>query len=220
MKYIQAVLLIILLLGCEKKIDFDLKDSVELLTVDASIENDQDPVVILTKSLNYFSKVSADVLSNALIKDAEVYISTGTATHQLKRYDVVIPGSSFPFSYYSSDPASPSTIIKGELGKQYRLRIVWRQKEYTASTTIPQVRKTIDSLWWVKAPNMPDTSRKTVVRAKVKDPQPFGDYARYFTKVNSEPFLPGFNSVFDDAFVNGTTYIVDVDRGIDRNTEV
>lgn len=220
MKYIQAVLLIILLLGCEKKIDFDLKDSAELLTVDASIENNQDPVVILTKSLNYFSKVSADVLSNALIKDAEVYISTGNTTHQLKRYDVVIPGSNFPFSYYSSDPASPSTIIKGELGKQYRLRIVWRQKEYTASTTIPQVRKTIDSLWWVKAPNTPDTSKKTVVRAKVKDPQPFGDYARYFTKVNSEPFLPGFNSVFDDAFVNGTTYTVDVDRGIDRNVEV
>lgn len=211
---------LLILLGCEKKVDFDLKDAAQLLTVDASIENGQDPVVILTKSLNYFSKVSADVISNSLVKDAEVYISNGSTTHQLRRYDGVVPGTTVPFSFYSSDPASPLTIIKGELGKQYQLRIVWQQKEYKATTNIPQIRKTVDSLWWVKAPNTPDTSTKAVVRAKVKDPQPFGDYARYFTKVNSDAFFPGFNSVFDDAFVNGTTYTVDVDRGVDRNAEM
>src|SRR5512145_1119604 len=169
----------LLLLGCEKKVDFDLKDAAQLLTVDASIENGQDPVVILTKSLNYFSKVTADVISNSLVKDAEVYISNGNTTHQLRRYDGVVPGTTIPFSFYSSDPANPLTIIKGELGKQYQLRIVWQQKEYNATTNIPQIRKTIDSIWWVKAPNTADTSTKTVVRAKVKDPQPFGDYARY-----------------------------------------
>jgi hypothetical protein len=131
-----------------------------------------------------------------------------------------VPGTTIPFSYYSSDPANPLNIIKGELGKQYQLRIVWQQKEYKASTNIPQVRKTIDSIWWVKAPNTPDTSTKVVVRATVSDPQPFGDYARYFTRVNTGPFYPGFNSVFDDAFVNGTTYTVDVDRGIDRNVDL
>lgn len=212
--------LLLLMLGCEKKIDFNLKDADQLLTVDASIENGQDPVVILTKSLNYFSKVSAEVIGNSLVKDAEVYISTGNSTHQLRRYDLIVPGTTIPFSYYSTDLSSPSTIIKGELGKQYQLRIVWQQKEYKASTNIPQVRKTIDSMWWVKAPNTPDTSTKVVVRAKVSDPQPFGDYARYFTRVNRGAFYPGFNSVFDDAFVNGTTYTVDVDRGIDRNVDL
>jgi hypothetical protein len=212
--------LLLVMLGCEKKIDFNLKDADQLLAVDASIENGQDPVVILTKSLNYFSKVSADVIGNSLVKDAEVYISTGNSTHQLRRYDIIVPGTTIPFSYYSSDPANPLNIIKGELGKQYQLRIVWQQKEYKASTNIPQVRKTIDSIWWVKAPNTPDTSTKVVVRATVSDPQPFGDYARYFTRVNTGPFYPGFNSVFDDAFVNGTTYTVDVDRGIDRNVDL
>lgn len=212
--------LLLLLLGCEKKIDFNLKDADQLLTVDASIENGQDPVVILTKSLNYFSKVSAEVIGNSLVKDAQVFISTGSTIHQLRRYDLVLPGTNIPFSYYSSDPSNPLTIIKGELGKQYQLRIVWQQKEYNASTNIPQVRKTIDSIWWVKAPNTPDTSTKIVVRAKVNDPQPFGDYARYFTKVNSGIFFPGFNSVFDDAFVNGTAYTVDVDRGVDRNADL
>lgn len=208
------------LLGCEKKVEFDLNKAADLLTVDASIENDQDPVVILTRSLNYFSRISAEVLGNTIIKDAEVFVSDGTKTHQLRRYDVVVPGTTIPFSFYSSDPASPSTIIKGELGKSYQLRIVWEGKEFTSSTTIPQLRKVVDSLWWVKAPNTPDTSTRAVVRARVVDPAGFGDYARYFTKVNGGIFLPGFSSVFDDAFVNGVTYTVDVDRGVDRNVEL
>lgn len=208
------------LLGCEKTVEFDLNEAAELLTVDASIENDQDPVVVLTKSLNYFSKISADVLANTIIKDAEVYVSDGTKTHQLRRYDIVVPGTSIAYSFYSSDPANPATIIKGEFGKSYQLRVVWQGKEYASSTKIPQLRKVVDSLWWVKAPNTPDTSTRVVVRARVIDPPGFGDYARYFTKLNSERFLPGFSSVFDDAFVNGVTYTVDVDKGVDRNIEL
>ncbi|RXK58035.1 DUF4249 domain-containing protein [Lacibacter luteus] len=220
MKYISTVVLLFVLIGCEKKVEFDLKETMPLLTVDASIESGQGPTVVLTKSLNYFSKVSAEVLANTIIKDAEVYLSTGNNTHQLRRYDVVLPGTTIPFSYYSSDTANASTIIRGEEGKSYQLRIVWQGKEYKSTTTIPAARKYIDSLWWVKAPNTPDTSTKVVVRARVIDPQPFGDYARYFTSVNNGTFLPGFNSVFDDAFVNGTTYTVDVDKGVDRNADL
>lgn len=220
MKYIVTAALLFALLGCEKKVEFDLNETIPLLTVDASIETGQGPTVVLTKSLNYFSQVSAEVLGNTIIKDAEVYLSTGNKTHQLRRYDVVLPGTTIPFSFYSSDTANPSTIIRGEEGQSYRLRIVWQGKEYTSSTTIPTLRKVIDSLWWVKAPNTPDTSKKVIVRARVIDPQPFGDYARYFTSVNNSVFLPGFNSVFDDAFVNGTTYTVDVDKGVDRNAEL
>jgi hypothetical protein len=81
------------------------------------------------------------------------------------------------------------------------------------------LKKTIDSLWWVKAPNKPDTSTQVVLRAKVTDPPGFGDYIRYFTSVNNADFLPGFNSVFDDLLVNGTSYNIDIDRGVDRNAE-
>ncbi|MFY7840294.1 MAG: DUF4249 domain-containing protein [Lacibacter sp.] len=220
MKYILTAVLFFVLIGCEKKVEFDLNETTPLLTVDAAIETGQGPTVVLTKSLNYFSKVSAEVLANTIIKDAEVYLSTGSNTHQLRRYDVVLPGTTTPFSYYSSDTANAATIIRGEEGKSYQLRIVWQGKEYKSTTTIPVARKYIDSLWWVKAPNTPDTSTKVVVRARVVDPQPFGDYARYFTSVNNGTFLPGFNSVFDDAFVNGTTYTVDVDKGVDRNADL
>lgn len=217
--HITSLLLFFFLIGCEKEIEFDLKEASELLSVDASIENDEEPLVILTKSINYFSSVSADVLSKSLVTDAQVFISDGIITHQLKRYDVTLPGNS-PFSFYSTDPASPSTIITGALGKSYSLRIVWKGQEYKSNTTIPLLRKKIDSLWAVKAANAPDTSTKMVLRAKVTDPPVFGDYIRYFTKVNSQPFYPGLNSAFDDQLVNGTTYIVDVEKGADRNSEI
>jgi hypothetical protein len=44
-----------------------------------------------------------------------------------------------------------------------------------------------------------------------------GSYIRYFTKTNRGPFLPGFNSVFDDQVIDGTTYTVAVDKGVDKN---
>jgi Domain of unknown function (DUF4249) len=218
--HILLISLVFFLIACEKKVDFDLKQSSELLTVDASIESNEQPVVILTKSLNYFSKVTADVIANSLIKDAEVFISDGTKTHKLKRFDVTIPGANVAFSFYASDPASPSTIITGEFGKTYTLRILWQGKEYNSTTTIPLLTKTIDSLWAVRPPNTPDTSKRMVLKARVTDPPGFGNYIRYFTKVNSEPFLPGLNSVFDDALVNNSTYTVDVDKGVDRNTDI
>jgi Domain of unknown function (DUF4249) len=218
--HITLLSFFVLFIACEKKVDFDLKESSTLLTVDASIESNDAPVVILTKSLNYFSKVSADVIANSLVKDAEVFISDGTKTHQLKRYDITIPGANVDFSFYSSDPASPTTIITGEFGKTYSLRIIWQGKEYTSTTTIPLLTKKIDSIWTVRPPNTPDTSKRMVVRARVTDPPGFGNYIRYFTKVNSEPFNPGLNSVFDDALVNNSTYIVDVDKGVDRNTDI
>lgn len=205
--------------GCEKKVDFKLKTAAELLTVDASIETNEDPVVILTKSFNYFSKITPDLLSNSLIKDADVFVSNGTVTHKLKRYDISLNGN-YSFSYYSTDFSNPGTRITGEKSKSYTLRIIWQGKEYTAAAMIPDSKKKMDSIWWVKAPNTPDTSSRVIVRGTFTDPPAFGDYVRYFTSVNGDAFLPGISSVFDDQLVNGTTYTADIDRGVDRNTDI
>jgi hypothetical protein len=52
---------------------------------------------------------------------------------------------------------------------------------------------------------------------KATDPAGYGDYIRYFTSSNSEPFFPGLISVFDDKIIDGTTYSVEIERGVDRN---
>lgn len=209
--------LALFLFGCEKNIDFNLKNSANKLVVEATIENGQAPVVILTKSVGFFSKIGPDILSQSFVHGADVFISNGMLTHKLKEYSRQIsPGISFYF--YTIDSSNLSTAFAGELNHAYSLRIVSEGKEYTSTTTIPNITKRIDSLWWKQAPATTDTS-KVVVMVKATDPPGYGDYVRYFTKRNSEPFYPGLNSVFDDLFIDGTTYELQIDPGVDRNVE-
>ena len=207
------------LLSCEKRIEFDLKESAQVLSVDATIETNEAPVVILTRSLNYFSTVSADVIGQSVVKDAVVTVRNGTTVYPLKRFDAVLPGN-VPFSYYTSDPTRPTEYLRGKEGEKYTLEINWKGQQYFSTTTIPVLRKKVDSLWWEKVPGAPDTSTRAVLMGRVTDPPGFGDYIRYFTKVNAGTFLPGLTSVFDDLLVNGTTYNIAIDKGVDRNVDI
>jgi hypothetical protein len=56
--------------------------------------------------------------------------------------------------------------------------------------------------------------------ARIKDPPELGNYARYFTKRNSEPFYSGLTSVADDEITNGTIFDFQIDRGVDKNDHV
>ena len=205
----------LLLSSCEKGIEFKLDDVTPKLVVEASIENGQAPVVILSKSLGYFSQIDLNTLSGSFVHNAEVYISNGTLTHKLKEFGVPL-GGGYSFYYYLNDPLNPSTAFLGELNKQYSLRIIAEGKEYTATTTIPNTTRRIDSVFWKPAPpgNEPE---KVAVMVRAYDPPGFGDYVRYFTKRNSEPFYPGLNSVYDDQVIDGSSYEVQVERGADRN---
>jgi hypothetical protein len=206
--------LVFLLIGCEKNIDIDLKESAPKLVVEGIIENDEYPTIILTKSVGYFSGLSPQVLAESFVRNAEVYVSNGTLTHKLKEYRIpVTPAISF--YYYSVDSSSLATAFKGALNSSYSLRIITEGKTYTANTTIPSLRKRIDSIWSRPAP-VPDSAKRNVL-VRVSDPQGFGDYVRVFTKVNSGAFLPPFNSAFDDLFIDGTTYEVQMTRGIIRD---
>lgn len=218
MKIKLPVLVIIsslLLCSCEKGVEFKLDEVSPKLVVEATIENGQAPVVYLTKSQAYFSQIDLTALANSFVHNADVYVSDGVLTHKLKEYTVpVAPGINF--YYYSNDPASPGTAFSGQLNKQYSLRIVSESKEYTAMTTIPNTTRRIDSLFWKAAPagNAPE---KVAVMIKAYDQPGFGDYVRYFTKRNTEPFYPGLNSVYDDQVIDGSSFEVQVERGVDRN---
>ena len=213
-----AIIASFLFWGCEKDIDIELKEEEPKLVVEATIENGQPPLVVLTSSLNYFDKISPELLTGSFVHGADVFVSNGTRTHKLKEYTVsLVPG--YDLSYYSIDSSNLSTAFVGELNKNYSLKIVAAGKEYTAVTTIPNITKRIDSIWYKPGPPQLDTN-KVIVMVKATDPPGFGDYIRYYTKTNSGQFLPGFNSVFDDLFIDGTTYELQVQAGIDRNTTV
>jgi len=213
-----AIIVPFLFTNCERDIDFKLKEEEPKLVVEATIENGAAPFVILTNSLNYFSTISPQQLSQSFVRGAEVYMSNGSRTHKLKEYTVTVIGN-LQLRYYSTDSSSLSTAFVGELNKAYSLRIVTGGKEYTANTTVPNITKRIDSVWYKAGPPQLDTN-KVIVMVKATDPPGFGDYVRYFTKRNSEIFLPGLNSAFDDLFIDGTTYELQVGAGVDRNTTI
>lgn len=219
MKYFIGILLFTagFITGCEKSISFTPDNASPLLVVEATIENGEAPVVILTTSLNYFSTITPEILTGSFVRNADVTISNGLKSHRLKEYEVNAGNGLFVY-YYSTDSSNLATSFVGEFSTDYSLKIVADNKTYQAQTRIPQLAKKIDSLWWVNAPNKED-SNKAVVMVRTIDPPGLGNYIRYFTQVDREGFFPGLNSVFDDQIVDGTTYSIQVDRGVNRNEE-
>ncbi|TCJ19039.1 DUF4249 domain-containing protein [Flaviaesturariibacter flavus] len=206
-----------LLAGCEKNVDFPLQDAAPKLVVEATIENGQPPLVFLTRSLHYFSTFSPELLANSFVHGATVEISNGTGTYRLREYTVRADTTNYFVSFYTVDSSSLGNILLGQLQTDYSLRIIADGEEYTAQTRIPAITKRIDSLWW--RPHPRDSSDgKVQIMGKVTDPPGYGDYGRYWTRRNSEPYWPGRNSVFDDLVVDGTTYTLPIDPGIDRNS--
>lgn len=218
LKFVFFVCISLLFFSCERAISFAPKNAEPALVVEGIIENGEYPTVYLSKSLNFFSTISIDLLANSFIRNAEITISNGTLTHKLKEYAIPVTNG-YTLYYYSIDSSQLSTAFKGEFQKAYSMIIKVDGKQYSANTTIPALAKTIDSLWWQKAPNNPD-SNKVVIFGRTTDPPGFGNYIRYFTEVNGEGFFPGLNSVFDDKIVDGKTYTVQIEKGVDRNEEI
>jgi hypothetical protein len=209
------VLCVFLLCACEKNIDFNLKESPNVLVVDAEIETGKAPKVVLTKSLSFFSEINPTLFDSLYVHNAEVYISNGTLTHKLKEYSTPL-GAGLLYYYYSIDSSSLSTAFEGALNTNYSLRIIASGVEYNSTTTIPALNTIPDSFYFKLAPLNPDTNKR-IMFLKSTDPPGLGNCVRYFIKKNSGPFLPGENSVFDDQVIDGTTYEVQLPGGIDRN---
>jgi hypothetical protein len=217
MKYALFLLFVLFgLAACEKTISIEPAIREPLLVVDGSIEDGQPPMILLSRSVNYFSTISPEILAASIVKGAQLTLHNGSRQVALKEYTVPIAGN-FSISYYSTDTTDPAAQMPGEQEKTYTLHITADNKTFTAVTSIPKLTKRIDSLWWEAIPRADDTTRVWLM-AKVTDPPGYGNYIRYFTRTNKVPaFHPGDNSVFDDQVVDGTTYDIQVEQGKDRN---
>lgn len=205
------------LFGCEKEIEVVPSDLEPVLVVEGTIENDQFPRVILTRSVGFFDTLSLAQLASSFVRNATVTVSNGSRTVPLKEYSVQFGPSKFFF--YTVDSTNPAVQMKGEFGKRYTLNITAAGKSYSAVTQLPTVARRIDSLWWKPAPGNTDTNR-VVLFSRLTDPPGLGNYTRYFTNVNDSGYLPGLNSVTDDQVIDGTTADFQVFRGVNRNIPI
>lgn len=207
--------LVVIFSSCEKTINISPEQREPLLVVDGQIEEGEAPLVILSRSINYFnSTISPDLLAASVVRGAQLSLHNGNRTVLLKEYLIPVTPN-YSLSYYSTDSTDPANQMVGEQERTYTLTITAEGKRYTSVTTIPRLTKKVDSLWWERIPRFDDTTRAWLM-AKVTDPPGLGNYVRYFTKANRGNFKPGENSVHDDQVVDGTSYEVQVEQGKDR----
>lgn len=198
--------------SCEKDINIELDPTQTRLVVDASIENNRPPIVFLTKSVDFFSKIDSAALAGSFVRNARVTIDDGSRKVVLME-DSLKSSEGATLYYYST---ATSEVFLGRVGARYVLEIETMGSRYSANTTIPEITRRIDSLWWEAVPFAKDSNAVRVV-LKATDRPGLGDYIRYYTRVGSAPFFPGFNSVFDDNIIDGITYTVPIDKGVDKN---
>ena len=210
--------LCVFLVSCEKNIDFVPRDSAPAVVIDAAIESGRPPEVRLSRSMNYFSKLTPELLASTFIHGAKVVMSNGEKTHVLREYKRELT-TGYSIYYYSTDSASLQTAFRGETGKGYSLTVTVDGKEYSSTTTIPKLNKKVDSLWWKPAPGNNDPE-KVGVMAGLTDPPGYGNYIRYYVQVDNGPFYPPLTSVFDDQIVDGKTYDVQLESGVNRADDI
>lgn len=198
--------------SCEKDIDLKLDPSENRLVVDANIENGRPPVVFLSKSIDYFSKITPSLLSESFVHNAMLSVSDGSQNVKLIE-DTIVDITGNKIFYYTTPKGS---LFLGKINTTYKLNIQVGNDLYDATTTIPEITRRVDSMWWEKLPFSEDPEASRVM-IKAKDKAGLGDYIRYFTKVNSGPFLPGFTSVYDDDIIDGKTYTIPLEKGFDKN---
>ena len=215
MRYFIILFFCLLAASCEKDINIQLDPSMSRLVVDATIENGRPPMVFLSKSLDYFSKIDPAVLSSSFVRNAKVRISDGS-TEVLLKEDSIKNSTGTKIYFYTT--SGQSLTFLGKLKSTYSIVIEAEGNVYNAKTTIPETTRKIDSIWWEKVPLAKDSNRVKVM-IKATDRPGLGDYIRFFTKAGQQPFLPGFNSVFDDQVIDGQQYSVPVDKGFDKNTQ-
>ena len=225
-KYITYLLVsTVFLFSCKKEVQIDIPGYEEKLVIDGQIEPNSPPFVILTTTKNIYAPTDIQAYLNSFISGAKITVSNGTKTVVLDEIctDNLPPGSEAMvaqlFGIAPEDLAGIKicaystfdTDIWGEIGKTYTLKVELDGKEYNSSTTI-ETPVGFDKTFWKPEANYPDYGFGW---ATLSDPASgYNAYIMEVKRINlntdgneRDPlFTKLFNPVFNDEFVNGTTF--------------
>ena len=196
-----CILYTFIMTSCQKEVHISLAGSPPQLVVEGAVETGLPPYVVLTTTISFFSEVSLNTLENSFVHNAVVTVSDGSVTTTLKEYAIDTSGGNKIY-VYSVDTSHLGNIMLGQVGKLYKLTILYNGVTYSSTTKIPAV-KGLDSLWFdiptFKDAKTPDSAKELF--GNYTDPDTPGNYVRYFTRINSQPFYP--SQLFSDEIVNG-----------------
>lgn len=249
--YIAILILQIAVAGiittsCSKEIDVNLPDSAQQVVVEGNIEINTPPVVILTKSVKFFSSVNLNDIGSYFVHGAQVTVTSTTGQSTvLNEYCLqslnlgeqeqelvlnalgftTIDSANIPNVCFYTVPDILSYFLTGTcsfMGAErtgYSLSIVAPpfsgadSVRVSSFTRIP-TRIGLDSLSVGIHPNESYRDSFAPVYAHFTVPDTFGNFVRYWTKRNSEPFYkPLSQSVYDDRLFVGLSIGLPLERG-------
>ena len=220
-----------LLMSCEKDITLDLEMAPEKLVVEGHIEPGYPPYVILTHNVPYYELTDINDLEKLFVHGAEVTVSEGSNVYKLTEYcsdsmpDSLLSLASLylgvdiddltdqDFCVYTSalDMGLLFSTLLGELGKTYDLLVETEDKKLTSTTTL-HYPIPLDSMWFVERPIFDGLGN---IYVSLSDPESNTDYYRMFSKrlQKDDYMIPTKQSLLTDKAINGTTVELLFERG-------
>jgi len=237
MKRIYLVILpVLVFFSCEKEVQIDLPDVPTQLVVEGIVEQDQPPLIILTKTQGYFDPVDVSTVDGLFVSGATVTINDGTIDYPLTEFCTsAIPDSllgivaaavgiseadlqAFNYCIYTS--LDPSAL--GVSGATYDLTIQSGSETLTSQTKIPEPVY-FDSIWYELGTGQDSLG---FVWVEMDDPDTIGNSYKWFAQrinhytygpqqgeIKDAQMIAPLGSIFDDKFFNGQKFEFAYNRG-------
>jgi len=200
------LLIAFILVSCQKEINIKSMNYDKKLVIEGYIENGQVPIVMISRSVPYFDKITLNTLmTDVLVTDAVVTVTSSDGDSE--QLQLGLCDDSPVYVAYTGN------TLRGEVGKKYHLKVEWKGKTYTAETSIvtpPQ----IDSIW-LHSLGTDDTTR--IIRTTATDDPNSRDYYIFQVKVHNRKWhdnawVCSSPISIDDATFNGMTLNYDIIR--------
>ncbi len=165
------------MISCTKEIELEQESYERKIVVDGWIENGKSAQVFLTRSSPFLTEYDSASIRNTFLNYAKVTLKTGSGETEvltLSREENFFP----PFVY-------KSIKIKGKIGEQYQLEVLYQGKVVTAQTSIPSLPE-VKEVW---CSSVSDTSM--IIKAKLKDNIEESNY--YYSQINVKHFDTRFH---------------------------
>ena len=190
------------MLSCEKEVEINFPEAEQEIVVDGWIEQNKQPVVVLTRTMPYFAELDSATFRSLVVSKASV--------------KVICDGEEEFLTFQKDTSYFPPWIyrglkLRGEAGKTYHLEIVVYDDTLTAQTTLPNPPK-LDSIWSEPSP-LVDTIRQLKIR--FTDNPHEENYYRIFSRIRDQDpyFEPAYASTLKDHNFNGEEVNMPVLKG-------
>ncbi|MDR1458967.1 MAG: DUF4249 domain-containing protein [Bacteroidales bacterium] len=203
--------LFILLSGCETPISLTIPNKENTKIIEGWIENDGTPVVIISRSLSYYSTINGESLLSSVDTNAIVKVSD-----DMGKTEQLIRGfSNDHFLGVLGKAYVGNGTVKGIPGHSYTLYVESDGNIYTAQTTIPLNTVQIDSFGLFR--QFTDTTAS--LRVFFTDRANSYDCYRFFLMIKDLDlhYSQIFSGTFDDLTFNGLSASYEMMRSPQSN---